>query len=161
LSLRKEKCLAVIRIRGRSEVQKSITSTLKMLNLTRANHASLIIGNPSAVGMLQTVKDYITWGEPSEDTILRLLKERAELKNGERLTETNVKEKLGYPSIKNLAAALYNTEVGLHKIPGLKPIFRLHPPKHGFKGSKTKPFLAGGETGYRGKAINTLLSRMI
>ena len=132
-----------------------------MLNLTRANHANLIIENPSVVGMLQKVKDYTTWGEPSEDTILLLLKERAELKGGERLTETNVKEKLGYPSIKRLAKALYTTEVELHKIPGLKPIFRLHPPKHGFKGSKSKPFLAGGETGYRGTAINPLLSRMI
>lgn len=132
-----------------------------MLNLTRANHANLVIGNPSVMGMLQKVKDYTTWGEPSEDTILLLLKERAELKSGERLTETNINEKLGYPSIQKLAEALYNTAVGLDKIPGLKPTFRLHPPKHGFKGSKGKQFLAGGETGYRGKAINNLLRRMI
>ena len=161
MSSQREKCLAIIRIRGRSEVQKSITSTLEMLNLTRANHANLIIENPSVAGMLQRVKDYTTWGEPSEDTILLLLKKRAELKSGERLTETNVKGKLGYTSIKKLAGALYNTEVELHKIPDLKPTFRLHPPKRGFKGSKTKPFLAGGETGYRGKAIDDLLKRMI
>jgi len=46
-------------------------------------------------------------------------------------------------------------------IPGLKPYFRLHPPKGGFKGSVKKPYNAGGELGYRGSAINDLIMRMI
>ena len=161
MSSQKGKCLAVIRLRGRSEIREPITSTLKLLNLTRANHANLVIETPSVLGMLQKVKDYTTWGEPSEDTILLLLKERAELKGGEKLTETNVNEKLGYPSIKKLAEALYNAEVGIHRIPGLTPTFKLHPPRHGFKGSRGNPFSAGGETGYRGREIDSLIRRMV
>lgn len=161
LSSQKDKCIAIIRLRGTSEIQKPIIGTLKLLNLTRANHATLAIETPSISGMLQKVKDYITWGEPSEDTILLLLKERAELKGGERLTETNINEKLGYPSIKKLAEALYNLKIGFNKIPTLTPTFKLHPPKHGFKGSRGKSFSASGETGYRGKGIDILLKRMV
>ena len=46
--------------------------------------------------------------------------------------------------------------------PGKKGSFRLNPPKGGFepKGTK-KSFKEGGALGYRGKAINDLIKRMI
>jgi len=43
----------------------------------------------------------------------------------------------------------------------VKPVFRLHPPRGGFKGSIRKPYGAGGELGYRGAAINELIRRML
>ena len=43
----------------------------------------------------------------------------------------------------------------------LSPVFRLHPPRGGFKGSTKKPYSDGGELGYRGPAINELIRRMI
>lgn len=132
-----------------------------MLNLTRNNHATLIIDNPSTTGMIQHARDYVTWGEVSEDTILSLLKKRAEIKGGGKLTETNVKETLEFSSLKKLAETLYKAEVELNKIQKLKPVFRLHPPRHGFKGDVTRQFRSQGETGYRGEAINKLIARMI
>jgi len=161
LSQQKRKCIAVVRIRGRAHVPKHIADTLKMLNLTRNNHATLIIDNPSAIGMIQHVRDYVTWGEISEDTILSLLKKRAEIKGGEKLTEANVKEALGFASLKKLAEALYKAEVGLNKVQKLKPVFRLHPPRHGFKGDIARQFRSRGETGYRGEAIDKLIASMI
>jgi large subunit ribosomal protein L30 len=47
------------------------------------------------------------------------------------------------------------------KLPGIHPIFRLHPPSKGFKGKTKKNFRAGGEAGYRGEAINDLVKRMV
>ena len=49
----------------------------------------------------------------------------------------------------------------IDEIPGLKPVFRLRPPKGGFKGTIKKHFREGGETGYRGEAINDLVLKMI
>ncbi|RLI23172.1 50S ribosomal protein L30, partial [Candidatus Bathyarchaeota archaeon] len=46
-------------------------------------------------------------------------------------------------------------------LPDIKPVFRLHPPRKGFKGKIKKSFKAGGASGYRGEAINELLERMI
>ena len=45
-------------------------------------------------------------------------------------------------------------------VPDVKPLFRLHPPKGGWKSTK-KPFVRGGALGYRGKAINDLVRRMV
>ena len=45
-------------------------------------------------------------------------------------------------------------------IPGLKPFFRLHPPRGGLRSVK-KPFTLGGDLGYRGPAINDLIRRML
>jgi len=160
LSQPKEKCLAVIRVRGRAKAPRTVSTSLKSLNLTRVNHATLV-PESSSLGLLRKVKDYVTWGEISQDAILLLLRERAELKGGGRLTEKNVKEKTGYSSLEKLAEALYNTQIKLSKIPTLKPLFRLHPPKGGLRGLKTKPFLMGGETGYRGEMINDLVTRMV
>jgi large subunit ribosomal protein L30 len=42
----------------------------------------------------------------------------------------------------------------------VQPIFKLHPPRKGFKGKTKKSFAAGGEAGYRGEKISELLKRM-
>lgn len=44
---------------------------------------------------------------------------------------------------------------------GSEKIFRLHPPRHGFRGGIKKSFSSGGNLGYMGKAINELLARML
>ena len=54
--------LAVIRVRGRVDVRNDIKDTLKMLNLTKSNHCVIIDDRESFLGMLQKVKDYVTYG---------------------------------------------------------------------------------------------------
>ncbi|RLI45728.1 50S ribosomal protein L30, partial [Candidatus Bathyarchaeota archaeon] len=61
----------------------------------------------------------------------------------------------------DLAEAIYKTEVEFNRLPNVKPVFRLHPPKKGFKGKVKKSYAAGGVTGYRGEAINDIIKRMI
>ena len=52
----------VIRARSDRGVTKKIRDTMTMLNLTRVNHAVLVPKTDSYDGMLQKVKDYVTWG---------------------------------------------------------------------------------------------------
>ena len=54
--------LLVIRIRGGVKASRDELATLKMLNLTRANRATIIPKTPSFIGMLKKVEHYITWG---------------------------------------------------------------------------------------------------
>jgi len=50
-----------------------------------------------------------------------------------------------------LADAILSGKIMLHKVDNLiKPVFRLHPPRGGFKRTIKKPITQGGETGYRG-----------
>jgi len=113
-------------------------------------------------GMLLKAQHWITWGEIDLDVLKEVLKKRGEVPGGKRLNDEYVKNRLGFNSIDELAEALYNGKIYLHKISDyIKPVFRLHPPKKGFKRSIKKPFGAGGETGYRGREINELIKGMI
>lgn len=156
----KRKCLAVIRVRGSSGVFRDIKETLKMLHLTRNYHATLIDDRPSYLGMLRKVQNQVTWGEVSKDSTVQLLRERGKLVGNKKITKEYLKE-IGYKSLDDLAGAIHKTEVELTRLPNVKPVFRLHPPKKGFKGKVKKSYAAGGVTGHRGEAINNLIKRMI
>jgi large subunit ribosomal protein L30 len=82
------------------------------------------------------------------------------LEGDRRLSEETVKE-TGYESIEKLAQALHQGEVDLTKVKKLKPFFRMHPPKRGFKRSVKRPYGSKGELGYRGEAINELAEKMV
>jgi len=154
-----KKSLLVIRIRGTINVSQRERDTMRFLRVDRNNYASIIDDRADYKGMLQKAKDWITWGEPDVETVKEMLEKRGRLPGDARLTEEHVKE-FGFESFEDLATKLVNCEVGLHQIEGLKPFFRMHPPKKGFKKSVKRPYRSKGELGYRGEAINELARRM-
>lgn len=153
--------LLVIRVRGLPGIRRDIQDTMDMLHLVRLYHAVLIPQTPSFIGMIQKSKDYITWGEPTLDTLESLLKKRGRLSGNKRLTDEFVKENTSFKSISELAKAIFESKIRIDEIPRLKPVFRLHPPKKGFDGKKMRAYKNGGITGYRGSEINDLVLRMI
>jgi large subunit ribosomal protein L30 len=155
----KRKCLAVIRVRGTSDVSREIKETLRMLHLTRSCHATLLDDRPSYRGMLRKARNCLTWGEISKESIDLLLRKRARLIGNKKLTEEYAQE-IGYESLSDLAEAIHELRVEYGSLPTIKPIFRLHPPKKGFKGKVKRSYAAGGVTGYRGEAIDELIKRM-
>ena len=156
----KRKCLVAVRIRGMSDISQEIKDTMSMLRLTRNCHATLVDDRPAYKGMLRKSKDYLTWGEVSQENIVLLLKKRGRLVGDKRLTEEYAKE-LGYKSLDDLAEAVFKMKVECSSLPKVKPVFRLRPPKKGFKGKVKRSYAAGGALGYRGDAINDLLKRMV
>ncbi|MCC6030869.1 MAG: 50S ribosomal protein L30 [Desulfurococcales archaeon] len=155
--------IAIIRLRGRVDVPPDVEYTLRLLRLYRKFHMTVYPSELQGLeGMLLKAQHWITWGEIDLDVLKEVLKKRGEVPGGKRLNDEYVKNRLGFNSIDELAEALYNGKIYLHKISDyIKPVFRLHPPKKGFKRSIKKPFGAGGETGYRGREINELIKRMI
>lgn len=153
------KCLAVVKVRGTISAQREARETLDMLRLGKSNHAVLVRNNPSMKGMLKRVQSYVTWGEISKETLAELLTKRGRLAGDKELTEEYAK-KVGCKSISDLAEAIANCKVDYAKLPEIQPVFKLHPPRKGFKGTTKKNFRAGGEAGYRGEAINDLVKRM-
>jgi large subunit ribosomal protein L30 len=153
------KSILVIRIRGTVNVPKRIEDTLRMLRVDRNNYASLLDNRPDYLGMLQKAKDWITWGEPNVETIKNILEKRGEAPGCNKLTDIYLKS-LGFDSFDKLAMAIYNGDVEIHRLEGIKPFFRLHPPKKGFKRTIKRPFNSKGELGYRGEHINDLAKRM-
>ena len=154
------KCLVVVRIRGVVSAQRETRETLQFLHLLHTNHAVLIDSRPAYKGMLQRINSYITYGEPTKETVAIMLQKRARLAGDKKLTDEYI-QKIGYKSIDDLAEAIVSCKVQFQKLPGIEPRFKLHPPSKGYKGKTKKGFKAGGEAGYRGEAINELVKRMV
>jgi large subunit ribosomal protein L30 len=153
------KCFAVVKVRGTVSAQREARETLELLRLARTNHAILIDNRPAYMGMLYRVQNYVTWGEASKETVALMLQKRGKLAGGKKLTDEAM-EKLGYKSIDALAEAIANCKAEYQKLPNVQPLFKLHPPKKGYKGKIKKSYNTGGEAGYRGEAINDLIKRM-
>ncbi|MGC9445247.1 MAG: 50S ribosomal protein L30 [Candidatus Methanospirareceae archaeon] len=152
---------AIIRLRGDVNVSPDIKYTLELLRLHRVNHCVLAEENEYSRGMIRKVKDYVAWGEISEDMLESLLRNRGRLTGGKRLSEAVIHDKTSKTSFTELAQALRCGQITMKELTaqGIKPIFRLHPPRKGHSGVK-KSFSEGGVLGYHGDKINELLRKM-
>lgn len=150
---------AVVRIRGTPGLPKKVRDTLKMLRLKAPNNCVIVPENESYKGMLKVVKDACTWGEIEKDTLVELLRKRLRLKGNKRLDEKVLKEITGFNTFEEFADALLEGKVRIKDFERLSPVFRLTPPSKGYK--SVKEHYPRGDLGYRGKAINELLERMI
>ena len=153
------KTIAIIRLRGRTGRNYHIEHTLKLLKLHKPNHVVLYQESDSLSGMLHKVKDAVTWGEVNNEMIEHILKKRGELQGKNRLSDKHVKSNSDYSTVKQFSKAVFNGEANIKDITDLQPVFRLSPPRKGFKSLKN-PVNRKGDLGYRGKAINDLLARM-
>lgn len=151
---------AVVRVRGHSRINADIEETMELMNLNRPNHCVVLPENDTVQGMLYKTKDYLTWGEVEETTLAKMIKFRGRLEGGAPIDDEAVKSKSKYTSIIALARAIKKGEVTYASLDGVKPIFRLSPPRKGYEGSKTS-YQNGGALGYRGKDINALIERML
>jgi large subunit ribosomal protein L30 len=148
----------VVRVRGTIHARHDVVETLRYLHLNRPNHATVVAEAASFRGMLTTVQGYVTWGEADPETVGLLLAQRGETAHGHRLTEATLPEVGKDARIPELAASV--SEHGIARVAGLQPLFRLKAPKGGWRSTK-KPYTLGGALGYRGRAINDLVRRMV
>jgi large subunit ribosomal protein L30 len=132
------------------------------LNLTKVNHAVIIPDNEQYRGMLQKAKDYITWGEATEELVVKMLSERGRMAGDSPLTDAIVAEHTDYADISAFAKAIVAGDTTVKEVPDLKRVFRLHPPR-GPKGwgGINRSFVVGGALGARGDKIGALVERMI
>lgn len=151
---------AVIRVRGSVNVRGDILDTMKMLRLNRVNHCVIIPDTKTYAGMLQKVKDYVTWGEIAPETLAKMIIRRGKVTGDSKISDRYIKKNSDYKSIMSFAKAVSKGDIGYKDITGINPVIRLHPPKKGYEGVK-RSFKAGGALGYRGKDINALIERMI
>lgn len=149
---------AVVRLKGVVDTDKKTERALQLLRLKTPNSCVVVPDTPSYRGMLQRVKDYVTYGDISLETLVEMLKKRGRLVGSRRLNDKTVKE-TGHDAIESLAKSVFENKLHLNDVPQLKPVFKLTPPAHGFK--STKLAYPKGDLGYRGDKINELIKRMI
>ena len=150
---------AVVRVRGNVNLRPGIKKTLELLRLHRVNHMVLVPESREGKGMLKKAESYIAFGEISAETLEKALEKRGRTGGNKRLDENFLKE-TKVSSFKKLAGIVLEGKK-LEEF-GIKPVFRLKPPKKGHKrGGIKKSYSVGGALGYRAGDINALLERMI
>ncbi len=138
--------LVVIRIAGKVKIKKEIEETLSRLRLKKKYSCVLIDEKDKIkIGMLKKVKDHVAFGVIEKGTLTRLIEKRGkgkekEIKDVEKIVEEILKGK----KLEDM---------------GLKPFFRLQPPRHGLKSSKKK--FPRGVLGDNKEEINKLIERML
>lgn len=139
--------IAIIRVRGAVNLRREVKDTLNLLRLYRKNFCVVVEGNPSLMGMIKKVKDYVTYGEIDDATYKELVEKRGEEYKGR---EKDAKGRIEYKKFILIDGKK------------IKAFFRLNPPKKGFgrKGIKVS-YKVHGALGYRADKINDLLKRMI
>ncbi len=153
--------IAVVRVRGTVNVTKEVATTLSKLRLLRVNSSTLIRLTPSVEGMLKKAKDHLMWGRIDKGTLRLLLLKRGRLPGGMRLSDENLSRFTRYKSLDELVEAVWASESPSRVLKPIKPVFRLSPPKGGFRRSVKKPVKKGGVLGDWGDRISTILKRMI
>lgn len=123
--------IAIIRIRGITGIKKPVKDTLEMLRLYKKNFCVIVPDTQAYRGMINKVKDFVTWGELNDETLKKL---------------ENVKEKTKDKEGKEVFKKFYRLN------PPIKG--------YGRKGIKVG-FSAGGALGNRKEKINDLIERML
>ncbi len=145
-TVEKSSKIAVVRVRGKINLNHEVKKTFDLLNLHNKNWCVVVDNNSSTIGMIKKVKDYVTWGEVSDDVYKDMMAKRAEEFKG-RVEDSRSK-------VKYTKYVVFNSKK-------YKKFIRLSPPKKGYgrAGVKTS-FIRNGALGYRGDKINDLLKRM-
>ena len=149
----------VVRIRGTVNVPSWADTTLQLLNLNKKFRATIVPEDPSFVGMLKRVKNYVAWCRADKDTVKELIEKRAR-KQGYRQVDNSDLKTLGYNSMDELATALVDGKVALSKLELIKPWFALAPPKKGFKRRTKRMYQEQGVLGENQELVS-LIKNMI
>lgn len=136
--------LAVIRIGGMVKVNKDVAETLNRLRLRRKYACVLIDEESPQRSMVESAKDLVAYGVIDEGTLVKLIKARGKMIDKSELdAEKIAKDILAGKKISDL---------------GLKPFFRLHPPRKGINSRWPYP---KGVLGNNKADINKLIERML
>jgi len=137
--------ICIIRIRGETKIDRDVKETFYRLRLRKKYSCVVLNPNKEQIGMIKKIRDFIAYGEIRRDVFEKLIERRGQpLNKGKKIDPKKVIEDLekgkSYESL------------------GLKPFFRLHPPRGGIK---SKVHFPKGVLGDNGNKINDLVLRML
>lgn len=138
--------ILAIRISGKVEISGKTEESLYQLRLRRKYAAVILEENSANLKILQNLRNYVAYGRISEDTLAKLISLRGQkIKKESKIDAAKIISQLGKKKLEEL---------------GLKPFFRLHPPRGGIE-SKKHFGVGKGVLGDNKENINKLAERML
>ena len=140
--------ICIIRIRGEIGLRGNAAEALNRIRL-RKKYSCVVLQKPKAedFGVLKKIKNFVAYGEISDDVFQKLMEKRG------KLIDKNKKTDLKKAAEEIIKGKSYQDA-------NIKPFFRLHPPRGGID-SKIHFGKKKGVLGNHGKEINKLLERML
>jgi len=138
--------ILAIRISGLVEVSKIDNETLSRMRLRRKYSAVLLNETKENLKLIQSIRNFIAFGKVNDETLSLLIEKRGQ--------PLNSKEKINAKDVVSNVS-----KDGLEKH-GLKPFFRLHPPRGGIDSKLHFPNKKG-VLGDNKEKINDLVRRML
>ncbi|PIN90172.1 50S ribosomal protein L30 [Candidatus Pacearchaeota archaeon CG10_big_fil_rev_8_21_14_0_10_32_14] len=141
----------MLRIKGEVGVDRDIEETMCRLKLKK-KFVGVILNKETNVqmGMVQKIRNCVAYGEVSDELLEKIIASRG------RALDTS--KKMAEP--KKVVEGLKQGK-SLEDF-NVKPFFRMHPPRGGFRGpASTKTHYPKGTLGDHGKELNKLVERML
>jgi large subunit ribosomal protein L30 len=135
--------IAIVRISGQVEMPSGAKEALFRMRLRKKYSAVLLSDAPENAKILEKVRNFVAFGKIDEKTLEELI-----LKRGKSLSKTKIDAKKVIEAIE---------KKGINSS-GIKPFFRLHPPRGGID---SKSHFPKGVLGDNKEKINDLLRRML
>lgn len=141
-----EKMILVIRISGMVGVSRRVEETLYRVKLRRKYAAVLLEPSAQVQKLLRKIRSYVAYGKVDDQTLIKLIEKRGQpAEKDKKIDAEKVVEQLDKKPLQEL---------------GLKPFFRLHPPRGGIE-SKKHFGVGKGVLGDNKEKINDLVRRML
>ena len=138
--------IIAIRISGMVGVPYYVEESLNRIRLRRKYTAVLVKPTNENLKLLKKIRSYIAYGDIDNETLAQLIKARGKpIKKGVKIDPEKIISQLDKKTLLDL---------------GIKPFFRLHPPRKGID-SKKHFGVGKGVLGDNKKEINTLIRRML
>lgn len=152
--------LLVVNLRGLVNTRTPVKTTLEQLSIARRFNSTIVPDNPVYRGMLNLSKEHVAWCKVDSSLAEKLLKMHSEKSTGVKFAEDELKENKDYPSFAALAKGLEAGKAKLAALEGMRPYFRLNPPRGGFRRSSRRQHGAGGILGHN-EELPKLVERML
>lgn len=124
--------IAIIRLKGQFSLSPNVESTFASLRLDRLYACTVVEDSDSEKGMVQSCKDFVSFGPVEKESIALLLAKRGKTTEGRRLSTAKKPEEIK----KILDEFLVGKKLASL---GVSSVFYLAPPRGGFQGSRMSP----------------------
>lgn len=137
--------ILAIRISGLVKIDRDVEETLYRMRLRRKYVAVLLEDNANNRKLLKRIRNFIAFGNINDNVLEKLIETRGKSIDGKKIDAKKIVQEINKKSLEKA---------------GLKPFFRLHPPRKGIE-SKKHFGVGKGVLGDNKDKINDLVERML